>query len=449
MQTLHVSNVNTVTSMRVVSKHRRIIVGSRVFKVFEYKKPFNSDTSSDHGINCAIFSKKRFEFYIAGENSINVWNAKEGKPTRCFKNCFETDITYMALDKEHRKLIVGSHSGKIKVFDLISGVMINQLDGHNEENGEISFIGYGDEDLTIITTAWDKTIKIHIDDRDEVKKQKPHLNVLRCKYKCHRNAIISGDYSHNLGLIATGGRDNCVRIWKYEPFKNEDEIFAHEDEVTKVKFLQPFPLLMTADLTGVMYIWLIRPHPEGRRCVVRLENKASMKEENTISAVDSYYNPKTGEFLLLLGDEKGWVKIQDISCIIEKYNLEPMDVVSGDTTRTPHKPCPFVNYIQDEDDANSEVEMQREQPKPDIDDGQIKQVFEIEAHSDAVKAVQYISDTDVPLVFTAGLDRYAKIYDLDKNLRGVLYQGYMLRPNYKWDFPLSQYNNLTDARRQD
>jgi len=51
--------------------------------------------------------------------------------------------------------------------------MINELDGHNEENGEISFIGYGDEDLTIITTAWDKTIKIHIDDRDEQKKDKP------------------------------------------------------------------------------------------------------------------------------------------------------------------------------------------------------------------------------------------------------------------------------------
>ena len=173
MQTLHVSNVNTVTSMRVVPKHRRIVVGSRVFKVFEYKKPFNSDTSDDHPINCAIFSRKRFEFYIAGESSINVWNAKEGKPTRCFKNCFEHDITYMALDKEHRKLIVGRHSGKIKVFDLISGVMINELDGHNEENGEISFIGYGDEDLTIITTAWDKTIKIHIDDRDEQKKDKP------------------------------------------------------------------------------------------------------------------------------------------------------------------------------------------------------------------------------------------------------------------------------------
>jgi WD40 repeat protein len=138
--------VNQVTSMRVVSHHRRLIIGSRVFKVFEYKKPFNSDTSDDNPILCALFSKIRFEFYIAGERSINVWNAKNGKPTRCLKNCLDSDITYMALDDEHRKLIVGSHLGQLKVYDLLSGVCINNLEGHSEENGEISFIGYGDSD---------------------------------------------------------------------------------------------------------------------------------------------------------------------------------------------------------------------------------------------------------------------------------------------------------------
>jgi len=128
----------------------------------------------------------------------------------------------MALDKEHRKLIVGSHLGKIKVFDLLSGVCTNNLESHSEENGEISFIGYGEDDLSIITTAWDKTIKIHKDDRDEQKK--PHDNVMRAKKLCHKKDIICGDYAHNLGLIATGGRDNKVRIWEYERMKFEDEI---------------------------------------------------------------------------------------------------------------------------------------------------------------------------------------------------------------------------------
>lgn len=81
--------------------------------------------------------------------------------------------------------------------------------------------------------------------------------MLREKRKCHKKDIVSGDYSHNLGLIATGSRDNNVRIWEYEKMKMEDEIQAHKDEVTTVKFLKPFPLLVTADSKGVMYIWLI------------------------------------------------------------------------------------------------------------------------------------------------------------------------------------------------
>ena len=34
-----------------------------------------------------------------------------------------------------------------------------------------------------------------------------------------------------------------------------------------------------------------------------------MESDVPISAVDSYFNEETGEFLLLIGDEKGEVKI--------------------------------------------------------------------------------------------------------------------------------------------
>jgi len=90
MQNFSVQNVNNVTSMRVVQKHRRLIIGSRVFKVYEYHKPFIPDVSDDNPILCALFSDIRFEFYIAGGKQITIWNAREGRPTRCFKNCFES-----------------------------------------------------------------------------------------------------------------------------------------------------------------------------------------------------------------------------------------------------------------------------------------------------------------------------------------------------------------------
>ena len=84
--------------------------------------------SDDNPITSAKFSERRLEIYVAGERSIKVWDARTGKPVRALKNILESDITCMELDAHHRKLIVGSHQGEIKLFDLISGVNTLTLD---------------------------------------------------------------------------------------------------------------------------------------------------------------------------------------------------------------------------------------------------------------------------------------------------------------------------------
>lgn len=86
-----------------------MICGSRNFKVFSYTKPFLPEYSDDNPVTCAKFSDKRMEIYVAGAESIKIWNAKTGKPVRVLKNVFDNDITCMEFDSEHRKLIVGSH----------------------------------------------------------------------------------------------------------------------------------------------------------------------------------------------------------------------------------------------------------------------------------------------------------------------------------------------------
>lgn len=73
-----------------------------------------------------------------------------------------------------------------------------------------------------------------------------------------------------------------------------------------------------------------------------------------------------------------------------------------------------------------------------------------EAHSDVVKAIKYINVTDEPLVFTAGLDRMACIWDLEGNMRGKLLQGYMMKEmksNYLWDFPLHSHRSQQQQRQ--
>ena len=70
-----------------------------------------------------------------------------------------------------------------------------------------------------------------------------------------------------------------------------------------------------------------------------------------------------------------------------------------------------------------------------------------EAHSDVIRAIQFVNATDEPLVFTAGLDRMACIWDLQGNPRGRLIQGYMMKSNYFWDFPLHQHEAKQEKRQ--
>ena len=257
--------------MKVVPKHRRLLVcGSRVWKVFEYQRPFQPDVTDDSPICNAIFSEKRLEIYVAGDRSIKIWDARTGMPIRVIKNVFQTEITQMAIDEHHRKLVVGSHQGELKVFDIQSGFLYHQLDGHDYQDGEISYIGYGGEDHTIISMGWDRTIMVHLDQYSETKKD----TVRRGKENCHRKEIICGDYAHYLGLIATGSRDNQVKIWDYERINNYETITAHHNEIQIVQFLKPFQLLLTSDSAGHIFIWCTKKDPKSNhlQCMAALRH---------------------------------------------------------------------------------------------------------------------------------------------------------------------------------
>lgn len=104
---------------------------------------------------------------MAGERSIKVWDARSGKPVRVLKNVMSSDITCMELDTHHRKLIAGSCHGDVKVFDIVSGRSTLSFDSHDPQEGEISFIGYGADDHTVVTCGWDRVIKVHMDEVHE------------------------------------------------------------------------------------------------------------------------------------------------------------------------------------------------------------------------------------------------------------------------------------------
>jgi hypothetical protein len=251
------------------------------------------------------------------------------------------------------------------------------------------------------------------------------------------------------------------------------------------------------------------------RCVAWRNSKKKGDFDGRVSpltAVDYYvefYNNEVGakqdlanlkEFTLIMGDESGMVKIQDLTYLLEQNpTLEGVDLVTGNSKRNPHRVMQVEKYTLDEheqygdvgsEDGVADMLKQGEGPKgepkeeqqqsstfktevnlhagsskaeerrPEQND-QIRNPIEWSAHKDSVKAIQYVHSTDRPLVFTAGLDRMAYIWDRNmkedkdnkkddqkERCQGKLVQGYMMRPHYQWNFPMTSYESKRGERQE-
>ena len=136
-------------------------------------------------------------------------------------------------------------------------------------------------------------------------------------------------------------------IWDYERIVNYETISSHEHEVQIIHFIKPFPLLLTSDSAGNIYIWCTKKDPmkKSLECMAAMRHQ-DMNKAVPVTAINSYYNEKTGEFLLLQGDENGEVVVYDISVILRKRpDIVPIDVTKGNVKRNPHRE--FKNFKED------------------------------------------------------------------------------------------------------
>lgn len=124
---------------------------------------------------------------------------------------------------------------------------------------------------------------------------------------------------------------------------------------------------------------------------------------------------------------------------------------------------PVLPYLKDDglqgtdnksDDSNHGGDDVTDQPISNLKGGDIQALYPFKAHKDIIKAIKYISATDQHLIFSAGLDKMAYIWGLEESekgnsytCRGKLLQGYMMKPNYYWDFPLYRYDESKESRK--
>lgn len=258
------------------------------------------------------------QIFIAGQQSIKVWNCLTGRPIKLIADVFVNDITSLILDESDRKVIVGDHSGRVIMVDSLSGVILKEFCSHSEE---VTGMVYVPGDRLLITSSWDRKIMIHNDNLKGGHKEK-RKGLVRTISNAHTNDITCLAYSKTLDLIFSGSRDCQIRVWDYETCKLEGILLGHHSDILIVLSLDPYPLILVSDQSGNLSIWGISCLNLPRfQCLVKWRNMHTLEKTATITAATHFY--ANNSLKIILGDEKGTIRLLDIKDLTQEMNITP------------------------------------------------------------------------------------------------------------------------------
>jgi len=405
----------------------------------------------------------------------------------------ETKIHCFCFDYQYRLLYIGFSNGTVQQFNAGNGSLIKPINEYEVERDGISTIkthhtkditsmfvfwnlpGTQDEDYILVTTSLDSIINMY-NEKDPEQSVK-----LRGIYGSHnignkKNEILCMDFSRRYNNFATGSVEGIVNIWNFELTKMEETCYIRNYRnynAIVLKFLDPFPALAVGYSNGSIFLWGTNPHPQlNGQCFFRTMNyfrKESGFVPNPISSFLFFYhqfgklddkkakyveeflsNPpedisfdddllnydnsneeiKNPKSYLLIGDDKGFLKIINLLPIFKKYKIEIMEektILSTFNilkTEELHAETSLIHNLQKEKKFMG--------PFYSVYPNLI--IFESKIHSEEIV---HLTKVDEPFsIISVSKDRKVKIWDMNMEIIGEIYTGINNINLSPWKFKL-------------
>ena len=236
-------------SMALVPRHHMIVTAARRLSSFRGPEEPDAFLTDADPIACGLYNNQAQSFCTASGTSVMMWDASTGQLARRYDDVTPTPITAICLDDRERKLLVADHAGNILVLNYQSGAIMKKMVRHH---GQISSLLYIPERRYVVATSWDRTVTL----QDESEQDEGKL--LKSMPSGHACDVTTAAFSYAHSLLATGGDDGGLQIWRLDertiPHPHY-ELRGHTHCITALAFLEPWPLLASADSTGTVRIW--------------------------------------------------------------------------------------------------------------------------------------------------------------------------------------------------
>ncbi|MBN3288726.1 WDR3 protein, partial [Polyodon spathula] len=209
-------------------------------------------------VRTLAFSSDNIAVLSASAETVKVWNRSTLQVIRTMACEYALCSLFVPGD---RQIIIGTKNGKLQIFELSSGILLETVDAHE---GALWSISLSPDQRGIVSGGADKMVKFWefelVKDEDSVQNSK-RLTVNHKRTLQLDEDVLCVRYSPNQRLLAVSLLDCTVKLFYTDTLKISDRnvkiwgldfgdchrsLFAHDDSVMFLQFVQKTHLFFTA-----------------------------------------------------------------------------------------------------------------------------------------------------------------------------------------------------------
>jgi len=232
---------------------QQLVFGIKTLQSFTQREsPELLENSHREPIVAVAYSPLNHSVLSAAGTGVRVWSALVGVLTGHFEDVVGRGevISSMLVDPRGVTFVVGTERGKVQQHNATSGHCIRRLSSHSGPVPSLAWYG-----RAVVSVGWDARVFLHSARETPGLRPDKHTEI-GASFR-HEGRVTCVAASDTLELIATGGTDNCVRVFKATTSQLERKL-PHNAMVTSVLFVPELSIIISTDVSSTVFVWLIK-----------------------------------------------------------------------------------------------------------------------------------------------------------------------------------------------